>query len=72
MIKSSRAPSSLEHAVLVLERATGRNRSDSSWTGAEIRACCRLAAQLDVSMIEAAQNIVPLAVTASESVERLN
>jgi hypothetical protein len=45
--------------------------SDTSWTGAEIRACCRLAALLDVSMIEAAQNIVPVAVTASESVERL-
>ncbi len=41
------------------------------WTGAEIRACCRLAALLDVPLVEAAQNVVPVAVTASESVERL-
>ena len=41
------------------------------WTGAEIRACCRLAALLDVPLVEAAQNIVPVAVTAAESVERL-
>jgi hypothetical protein len=41
------------------------------WTGAEIRACCRLAALLDVPLVEAAHNVVPVAVTASESVERL-
>jgi len=44
---------------------------DTSWTGAEIRACCRLAVLLGVPLIEAAQNIVPVAVTAGESVERL-
>src|SRR5262249_18762485 len=44
---------------------------DSSWTGAEIRACCRLAALLDVPLTQAARNIVPVAVTAGESVERL-
>lgn len=41
------------------------------WTGAEIRSCCRLAALLDVSLIEAAKNVVPVAVTAAESVQRL-
>ncbi len=41
------------------------------WTGAEIRACCRLAALLEVPLIDAAQNIVPVAVTAAESVDRL-
>lgn len=41
------------------------------WTGAEIRACCRLAALLDVPLVEAARNVVPVAVTASESVDRL-
>ena len=41
------------------------------WTGAEIKSCCRLAALLDVPLIEAAQNVVPVAVTASESIERL-
>ena len=45
--------------------------SDRDWTGAEIQACCRLAALLDVPLVEAAQNIVPVAVTAGESVERL-
>lgn len=42
-----------------------------NWTGAEIRACCRLAALLELPLLEAAQNVVPVAVTASESVERL-
>jgi hypothetical protein len=44
---------------------------DENWTGAEIRACCRLAALLDLPLVQAAQNVVPVAVTASESVERL-
>lgn len=44
---------------------------DTTWTGAEIRACCRLAALLDVPLTQAARNIVPVAVTAAESVERL-
>jgi len=44
---------------------------DQLWTGAEIRACCRLAALLDLPLVEAARNIVPVATTASESVERL-
>ena len=44
---------------------------DEHWTGAEIRACCRLSALLDVTLVDAAQNVVPVAVTASESVERL-
>ena len=45
--------------------------TDEQWTGAEIRACCRLAALLDVPLVQAAQNVVPVAVTAAESVERL-
>ena len=44
---------------------------DRDWTPAEIKTCCRLAALLDVPLVEAAQNIVPVAVTAGESVERL-
>ena len=44
---------------------------DTSWTGAEIRSCCRLAALLDVSLIEAGQQVVPVAVTAAEQVEKL-
>jgi hypothetical protein len=45
--------------------------ADRDFTGAEIRACCRLARLLDVPLTEAAANIVPVAVTAGESVERL-
>ncbi|MGO9598424.1 MAG: AAA family ATPase [Isosphaeraceae bacterium] len=48
-----------------------RRPSDRDFTGAEIRACCRLASLLDVPLVEAASNIVPVAVTAGESVERL-
>jgi SpoVK/Ycf46/Vps4 family AAA+-type ATPase len=44
---------------------------DTGWTGAEIRSCCRLSALLDVPLIQAAQNVVPISVTAAESIERL-
>ena len=45
--------------------------TDESWTGAEIRSCCRLAALLDVPVTQAARNIVPVAVTAGEQVDKL-
>lgn len=44
---------------------------DTSWTGAEIKSCCRLAALLDVPLTQAAHQVVPVAVTATEQVERL-
>ena len=44
---------------------------DTSWTGAEIKSCCRLAALLDVPLTQAARHVVPVAVTAAESVEKL-
>jgi hypothetical protein len=44
---------------------------ENDWTGAEIRACCRLAALLNVSLEQAAAHVVPVAVTAAESVEKL-
>jgi hypothetical protein len=44
---------------------------DESWTGAEIKACCRLAALLDVPLKAASNNVVPVAVTAHESIDRL-
>ena len=44
---------------------------DDSWTGAEIKACCRLSALLDVPLKQAAQNVVPVANTAKESIESL-
>ncbi len=45
--------------------------TDDQWTGAEIRSCCRLAALLDVPLSQAAQNVVPVAKTSAESLERL-
>ena len=44
---------------------------DINWTGAEIKSCCRLASLLDVPLIQAAQNVVPVAVTAGDKIERL-
>ena len=44
---------------------------DRGWSGAEIRACCRLAALLDLPLRAAAQNVVPISQTARESVEQL-
>jgi len=45
--------------------------ADDHWTGAEIKACCRRAALLDLPLVQAAQNVVPVAVTSSEAVDRL-
>lgn len=56
--------------VFELDRSQPLPR-DEGWTGAEIRACCRLAALLDVPLAAAAQNVVPVSATAAESVERL-
>tara|TARA_R110002111_G_scaffold249229_1_gene313075 strand:- start:5006 stop:6397 length:1392 start_codon:yes stop_codon:yes gene_type:complete len=44
---------------------------DDNWTGAEVKSCCRLAALLDLPLVQAAQNVVPVAVTAAESVNQL-
>jgi hypothetical protein len=44
---------------------------DTSWTGAEIKSCCRLAALLEVPLTQAAHHVVPVAVTAAEQIERL-
>ena len=45
--------------------------ADDGWTGAEIRSCCRLAALLGVTLVEAAQSVVPVSRTASGAVEGL-
>ncbi|WP_428308153.1 AAA family ATPase [Lacipirellula sp.] len=44
---------------------------DQLWTGAEISACCRLAALLELSLVDAATHIVPVAVSAADNLERL-
>ena len=50
--------------------AEQKKPSDKDWSGAEIRACCRLAALLDLPLKQAANNVVPIAVTAAEAVNR--
>ena len=41
---------------------------DTNWTGAEIKSCCRLASLLDVPLVQAGQNVVPVAVTAGDKI----
>ena len=51
--------------------ATQKLPADDQWTGAEIKSCCRLSALLDVPLLHAAQNVVPVAITAAESLGKL-
>ena len=44
---------------------------DKDWTGAEIKACCRLSVLLNQSLVDAAKNVMPVAATASESIASL-
>jgi len=44
---------------------------DTNWTWAEIKSCCRLAPLMDVPLVQAAQNVVPVAVTAGDKIESL-
>ena len=41
------------------------------WTGAEIRQCCDMADRLGVSLVDAAQYVVPVAVSAREKIDQL-
>lgn len=45
--------------------------ADDDWTGAEIKACCRLSALLQVPLTEASRLVVPVARTAAESITSL-
>ena len=40
---------------------------DTNWTGAEIKSCCRLASLLDVPLVQAAQNVVPVCHSARQN-----
>ena len=51
--------------------ATDKRPEDREWTGAEIQSCCRLSALLDLPLKDAAKNVVPVAITAAESVAKL-
>jgi hypothetical protein len=42
---------------------------DTNWTGAKIKSCYRLASLLDVPLVQASQNVAPVAVTAGDKIE---
>ena len=50
---------------------SGERPDDDGWTGAEIKECCRKAARLDLSLIEAAQYTVPISKSAAEQIRSL-
>ena len=45
--------------------------ADAGWTGAEIESCCRLSALLGVPLAEAAAYVVPVSVSAAETLSTL-
>ena len=45
--------------------------NDDSYTGAEIKACCRLATLLNIKLTEAAKNVVPVSLTSAERITEL-
>lgn len=51
--------------------ATEPRPDDPGWTGAEIKSCCRLARLLDVPLRQAAEHVVPVALTAHDRIEAL-
>ncbi len=51
--------------------APGAITFDEGWTGAEIRNCCRIAARLDCSLVEAAGFVVPVSKSDPKSIDAL-
>lgn len=45
--------------------------NDNGWTGAEIKACCRLSSMLDIPLEESAKNIVPIAISSADKINVL-
>lgn len=45
--------------------------SDDEWTGAEIKACCRLAALFDQKLVVTSSQVVPIMTTAREQIDSL-
>jgi hypothetical protein len=48
-----------------------RRPEDDGWTGAEIRGCCRTAWRLGCTLLEAADFVVPVSISAADQLERL-
>ncbi len=53
------------------EKPASNLTNDDQWTGAEIKACCRLAALLSVSLTKAGSHVIPISNTAPEKVSAL-
>ncbi len=45
--------------------------NDTGWTGAEIKQCTKLASKLDISLVNASNYIVPVAISAADQIEAL-
>lgn len=45
--------------------------NDHDWTGAEIKQCATMAWDMDLTLVEAAEYVVPVAVSAEETIKRL-
>jgi len=45
--------------------------SDDNWTGADIEGCCDLADSLEISLVDAAKRLVPIARSQPETINRL-
>lgn len=52
-------------------KLTGEKPRDENWTGAEIKQCAQIAWRLGCTLREAAKFIVPVAVSAKETIEKL-
>jgi ATP-dependent 26S proteasome regulatory subunit len=52
-------------------KESDKQPKDNGWTGAEIRACCRLAALRRVTLEESAKSVVPVILTARERIREL-
>ena len=52
-------------------KATQTIPQDEGWTGAEIRQCADKADRLSISLVDAATYVIPVSVSASESIETL-
>lgn len=50
---------------------TGKRPGDEGWTGAEIENCCRKAHRLNMTLVESAKYIVPVATSAADQIETL-
>jgi hypothetical protein len=52
-------------------KATGKRPEAEGWTGAEIKSCCRLAHVQGITLEEAAEQTIPLTLTAGARVEEI-